>query len=221
MRLYTATTSCVLESDVTLSRRTFVGSAFAFATAVGLGAVAAPNGAQAANYALGDMVIGDENAAITIIEYASFTCPHCATFHEETLPRLKEAWIDTGKAKLIFRDFPFDEMALRASMLARCAGPDRYFTFVDVLFKQQRQWARSQDPVAALGRIARLGGINGAEFEACMADQELGDSVLRTRLEGAQKYDVRATPTLIINGEKHAGAMRFEEMDSLLRKLSP
>ncbi len=126
---------------MTLSRRFFRPIAMMLAVAgvvLAAGFQAAPALAGAKDYALGDMVIGNSDAPVTIIEYASFTCPHCANFHANTLPELKKVWLDSGKAKLIYRDFPFDQRALRAAMLARCAGPKRYFAFVDVLYKQQK-----------------------------------------------------------------------------------
>ena len=102
----------------------------------------APAVAQVRAPATGDMVLGKADAPVTVIEYASMTCPHCATFHTEVLPKLKAAYIDTGKIKFIFREFPLDQLALRGAMLARCAGPERYFGYVDVLFRQQRVWSR-------------------------------------------------------------------------------
>ena len=224
MTAYTIAISCVLEFAMTQSSR-FLRQAATIVTvaAIVLAAAfgAAPASAQTEGYAVGDMVIGNADAPVTIIEYASFTCPHCATFHANTLPELTKVWLDSGKAKLIFRDFPLDQWALRAAMLARCAGPQRYFAFVDVLFKQQRTWARAADPLDALSRIARLGGIGKSRFDACMADRSLGDSVLKSRIEGANTFEVSSTPTLIINGEKHAGVLSFEEMDALLKRASP
>ena len=224
MTAYNLTISSVLGFAMTLSRRFLCPVAVIFAVAgfiLAVGFQAQPAMAEANDYAVGDMVIGNPHAPVTIIEYASFTCPHCATFHVNTLPELKKVWLDSGKAKLIFRDFPFDQWALRAAMLARCAGPKRYFAFVDVLFKQQRTWARANDPLAALARIARLGGIGKIQFDACMNDRALSDSVLKSRIEGAEKFDVNSTPTLIINGKKSAGALSFEEMDRLLKQASP
>src|SRR6185312_15839778 len=102
-----------------------------------------------------DHVLGKADAPITITEYASLTCPHCAEFDRDTLPKIKKNWIDTGKAKLVYRDFPLDQLALRAAMLARCAPPDRYFAFINTLFQSQDTWARSSDPEQALERIGR------------------------------------------------------------------
>ncbi len=222
MKPYTPTTSCGLEFEMTLSRRKFARGTLCLVTLAGAAPALLGRAALAgpADYAKGDMVLGNPEASITIIEYASFTCPHCATFHADTLPQLKQAWLDSGKAKMIYRDFPLDELALRAAMLARCAGKARYFAFVNVLFAQQNQWARAKDPIGALGRIARLGGIGKGAFEACMADRALGDTVLQSRVDASQKYDISSTPTFIINGEKHPGALSFEQIDAILNKAS-
>ncbi len=169
---------------------------------------------------LQDMVLGKPEAPITIIEYASLTCPHCARFHSDTLPTIKKEFIDTGKAKLIFRDFPLDQVAFAGSILARCAGPEKYFTYLNVLFAQQHQWAAAKDPVAGLKQIARLGGMPAEQFEKCLADKPLGDYILAQRLEGNQKFHVNSTPTLIINGKVEPGAASVEELRKKLNALA-
>jgi protein-disulfide isomerase len=183
----------------------------------GLGAEARAQAATAgADPRLQDMVIGKADAKVTIIEYASLTCPHCATFHAEVLPALKTEYLDTGKARLIYRDFPLDNLAFAGAILARCGGPEKYFTFLNVLFAQQRQWATASDPKAALTQIARLGGISAEQFDKCLADKALGDYILNARLEGNQKFNVNSTPTLIINGKTEAGV---PSLDDLRKKL--
>src|SRR6185437_7801463 len=114
-----------------------------------------------------DRILGKADAPITIFEYASLTCPHCADFDKETLPQIKTEWIDTGKAKLIFRDFPLDASALKAAIVARCAPPERFYGFIDVLFTQQASWGMGGDPVPSLGRLAKLGGMGEEQFRAC------------------------------------------------------
>src|SRR5712672_320668 len=164
----------------------------------------------------GDRILGKADAPITIIEYASLTCPHCAHFDVTVLPKLKEKWIDTGKVKLVLRDFPLDEPALRAAMVARCAPPDRFYPLVDTFFAQQEQWATSRDYRAALEKLAKLGGISNKEFAACISDKKLEDQVAQSRLTASQRLGVDATPTFFINGKKFDGAPTLEAFDKAL-----
>ncbi len=166
-----------------------------------------------------DMVLGDADAPVTILEYSSLTCPHCARFHNETLPRIKERYIDTGKARLVYRDFPFDQTAVLAAAVAHCAGKKRYFGFLEVLFRTQKSWAESDNPLEALVRVSRLGGLKREAIEACIADQELLDRILASRLNGAREFNVNSTPTFIINGEKVVGAQPFERFEEILEGL--
>ncbi len=168
--------------------------------------------------ALAERVIGKADAPITITEYASLTCPHCARFHKETLPKIKAAYIDTGKAKLVYRDFPFDGLALRAAALARCAPQERYFAVLDTLFQQQETWSRAKDPLAAIGNIGKLAGMSQATVDACFKDTKLMDSIVQIRLDG-EKQGVDSTPTFLIGGKKISGAQPFEEFDKLLKSL--
>jgi protein-disulfide isomerase len=164
-----------------------------------------------------DRVLGKADAPITIIEYASLTCPHCAAFDAETLPKIKQEWIDTGKAKLIFRDFPLDALALKGATLARCAPPERFYGFIDVLFRQQETWARAADTNAALGRIAKLGGMSDEQFQACMKNDAVTNQVLATRMAGEKDYKVESTPTFFINGKKLVGALPYDSFDDALK----
>jgi protein-disulfide isomerase len=163
---------------------------------------------------LPDMFMGDETAPVTIIEYASMTCPHCRHFHETVLPGLKEKYIDTGKVKLIFREFPLDPRAYAASMLARCADKQFYFPMTDVLFKQQDVWARADDPRPPLLQIAKLAGFTQESFEACLKNQELLDNVNAIRKKAAETYGVNGTPSFFMNGEKYSGNITLEDMSA-------
>tara|TARA_R110001606_G_scaffold66763_2_gene153283 strand:+ start:456 stop:1061 length:606 start_codon:yes stop_codon:yes gene_type:complete len=171
--------------------------------------------------ALQERFIGDPDAPVEIIEYASLTCTHCRDFHLDVLPDLKKNYIDTGKVKLIYRDFPFDQLGLMASVLSRCAPPARYFQFIDVLFQNQEKWSHDSDPVGALTRIGKLGGLSGEDFKACLDNKELVDGLLKVRLAANQQYDVKSTPTFLI-GDKNriVGAQPYEVFDELLKKLS-
>ncbi len=171
---------------------------------------------QAPTQTAEDVVLGNADAPITIFEYASFTCPHCADFDRRTLPMLKEAWIDTGKARLIYRDFPLDEPALHASVLARCAPPAMFYGFVDVLFRNQENWARAPDVDAALGRLGKLGGLSGEKFDGCLRDQQFVNKILTERLQASQQYGVQSTPTFFINGRKLEGSLPYAEFDKAL-----
>lgn len=168
--------------------------------------------------ALPDMVMGDPNAPVTIIEYASMTCGHCAHFHENTLPALKERYIDTGKAKLILREFPFDPRATAAFMLARCAPQDKFYPMVGVLFQQQSNWARAEDARGALLQISKLAGFTQESFEECLKNQELLDKVRQVYQKAAKDYGVDSTPTFFINGEKVSGALPIEQMAPYIDK---
>ena len=163
-----------------------------------------------------DRILGKPDAPITIIEYASLTCPHCAHFSVDVLPKLKEKWIDTGKAKLVLRDFPLDEPALRAAMVARCAPPDKFYAFAETLFADQQQWVLAKDYKAALARIALLGGMNKTTFDACLANKANEDKVLQSRLVAAQKLGVDSTPSFFINGKKFSGAPEEDAFDTAL-----
>jgi protein-disulfide isomerase len=169
-----------------------------------------------------DMVLGNAKAPVTLIEYASLTCPHCAHFDEETFPKLKSEYIDKGLVKYIYRDFPLDRVALMAAQIGRCLPPERYFGFIDVLFRQQQNWAGGRDPNQIkenLRKLARLGGMSDATFDKCLADKSVQDGVLSQQLKGEQEFKVNSTPTLIINGKTYPGALTFEELDKVLKPM--
>ena len=166
-----------------------------------------------------DRVLGKPDAPITIIEYGSLSCPHCAHFATTVLPELQKQWIDTGKAKLVFRDFPLDKMALRAEMVARCAPPDRYFGLIDLMFANQEKWVLAKDWREALGRLVQIAGIGKKEFDACLANQQVENEVAQSRLTASQKLGVDATPTFFINGKKFEGAPTFAGFNQALSNL--
>jgi protein-disulfide isomerase len=167
----------------------------------------------------GEQILGDPDAPVTLIEYASLTCPHCAQFHTEVLPELKERYIATGKVQLIYRDFPLDERALMAAALAHCSGPDRYFGFLDVLFETQGSWAGAEDYLGALKKLGKLGGMSDEQIDQCLADQELIDGILQTRLDGQNEHQVSSTPTLVVNGDVLAGSRTIEALSEVIDPL--
>ena len=163
-----------------------------------------------------DRILGNPDAPITIVEYASMTCPHCAHFTNDVLPELKKKWIDTGRAKLVMRPFPLDQVALRAEMLARCLPPERYYPMIETLFKTQDKWAVPQDWRAALERIARLAGVGSKEFDACLANKALEDEIVQSRLAASTQLDINGTPTIFVNGKKFEGPPTVEALDEVL-----
>jgi protein-disulfide isomerase len=170
-----------------------------------------------------DMVLGKPDAPVTIIEYASLTCGHCAHFHKTTLPRLKSEWIDTGRAKLIYRDFPTQPAALSvgAAMIAHCAGPDRYFGLMGLLFEQQDKWMNAQSPLVELKRLAKLAGMGEDKVDACLKDQAMANAIEQRAKDAANKYGIDGTPSFVIAGKVLSGAQPFEELDKALKAASP
>jgi protein-disulfide isomerase len=167
-----------------------------------------------------DRIRGNPDAPITIVEYASLTCPHCAHFTNDVLPELKKKWIDTGKAKLVLRDYPLDEPALRAAMIARCAPPDRYYAYTDMFFGAQDKWATARDYRDALARLVKLGGMSRDEFDNCLKNTALENKIVEGRLIASKELDVNSTPTFFINGTKFTGAPTVEEFDKALSALA-
>ena len=166
---------------------------------------------------LGDESLGAENAPITMIEYASMTCPHCARFGTEVFPQVKEKYIDTGKVRYIFREFPLDLLAAAAFMLARCADKDKYFPLIDTLFKQQETWAGAADPSKQLLLIGKEAGLSESSFKACLANQKLFDGIEWVRARAIEKFKVNSTPTFFINGEIHRGEMTLDEIEKAIQ----
>lgn len=200
-------------------RRALVGliAVLGWALAAITAAQAEINFAEAAK----ERFLGKDDAPLTVVEYASLTCSHCANFHTKTLPAFKAKYIDTGKIKLVFRDYPLDGVALRGSMLARCAAPDRFFTYIDSIFRSQEGWIRSPDPVKALIQVVRLGGMSQADADTCLQNKELSESVVNSRMQAEQSFNVRSTPSFVINGKTYPGAFSIEEFDKILEPLLP
>ena len=164
------------------------------------------------------MVQGAADAPVTIIEYASMTCGHCAQFHNNTYPELKKRYIDTGKVKFILREFPLDPLAASAFMLARCAGDGKYYPVVDAFFHQQSQWA-VQRPLEPMLAIARQAGFTKESFEACLTNQKMLDGIEWTRNRATEKFGVNSTPTFFINGKIVRGAMSIDELAKQIEPL--
>lgn len=181
---------------------------------------AAGSGASAADpdALLPEMALGSADAPVTIHEYSSLTCGHCANFHRETLPEIKKAYIDSGKVRLVFRDFPLDNLAFAAALLPHCAGPQRYFGFLEVLFRTQETWAGGKDPLNELKKLARLGGLSASDFDACLNNQALFVAIRDRAAADGKAYDIEATPTFRINDEKIVGGQPFEVFSEAIEK---
>ena len=177
-----------------------------------------PVGQLMAEGPLPDIWMGSKEAPVTIIEYASMTCTHCAAFHAETWPTLKSKYIDTGKVRFTLREFPLDALAAAAFMVARCMD-DKRTAMVDLLFTQQKNWAFVDKPVDALASTVKQAGISQAAFETCLKDQKLYDQVNQTRDRAADKFKVDATPTFYINGRKQSGEITVAELDKIMGEL--
>ncbi|HQS18505.1 DsbA family protein [Reyranella sp.] len=182
-------------------------------------AASAPSKAGLEAVQPGDHVLGDANAPITVIEYASLTCSHCAHFHTQVLPEIKKKWIDTGKVKLVYRDFPLDQIAAKAAQIAECAGNDKYFGVLDIIFRGQPQWATAADPLAELAKPLRIAGMGENEIKACLANEAMSNAVIKD-YQGGEAMGVNSTPTLFINGQLYRGARSVEELDGVLGKLA-
>ncbi|MGE0563634.1 MAG: DsbA family protein [Pseudolabrys sp.] len=167
---------------------------------------------------LGDIVLGDEKAPVTIYEYASMTCGHCAHFAITTFPELKKRYIDTGKVRFVFREFPLDPLAAAGFMLGRCAAngnSDKYIAMIDTLFHQQNTWVVRQ-PLEPLKAISKQAGLSEQDFEKCLANQSLLDGMEKARQHAVNKLKVASTPTFFINGKRHAGDISIDDMAKLI-----
>ena len=165
----------------------------------------------------GDVVIGSDKAPVTIIEYASMTCPHCAHFEANTLPELKKRYIDTGKVRYMMREFPLDPLAAAGFMLARCAGKGQYEAIIETLFAKQADWA-VQQPIEPLKAIAKQFGFTEDSFNACLANQKVLDNIQTVRDHAAQKLGVNSTPTFFINGKRLVGDL---SIDQIVKEITP
>ncbi len=172
-----------------------------------------------AKEALPDIVQGKADAPVTMIEYASMTCTHCAHFHKTVYPTLIKDYVDTGKVRFILREFPLDPLATAGFMLARCEGADKRAAVVDLLFDQQQNWAFVDKPLEALSGILKQTGMSKEAFEACLKDQKLYDQINEVRDRGGQAFGVNATPTFFVNGTKVTGELNPDTLGKVLDPL--
>ena len=161
---------------------------------------------------------GPEDAPVTIIEYASLTCPHCRTFHVNVWPELKKKYVDTGQVRFIMREFPFDPRSSAGFMLARCMGDDKWYPTIDLLYRTQDNWARVADGTEALKSVMGMTGMSSADFEKCLTDQELLDQVSAVA-EAGKSFGVDSTPTFFINGQMQKGTLSIERFSEIIDPL--
>lgn len=180
-------------------------------------ALVLPLGASLAHAAepLPDKVLGNPDAPVEIIEYASMTCPHCASFHESVFPVLKEEYIDTGKVRFVLREFPFDPLAAAVFMLARCSD-DKYYDVVDLFFETQHQWAVREGALKEIRALAKQAGFSDEAFQKCLTDQQLLDGINAVKDRGASEFGVNATPTIFIDGKKLEGARSIQSFREVI-----
>ena len=181
-----------------------------------------PTQGDAPELAIGDMILGSADAPITVIEYASMTCSHCATFHENTYPRLKENYIDTGKIQFVFREFPLDAYALEASIMARCAGADRYFELVHEIFVRQEDWILARSPKSIRRSLQNIGedmGVTEEMNDICQDNEALQKRIAAKAAEGRTRYEVSGTPALVINGKLFEGTPNYNNVARYLEEI--
>ena len=166
-----------------------------------------------------EIFLGNKNAKIIVIEYASMTCIHCANFHKEVYPKIKENYIDTNKIKFIYRDFPLDKQALYGSILAKCAPKEKYFDFVKLIFETQKKWISNEDKfLDNLKNIGKLGGLNENKIIVCFRNEDMVEQIINSRSTGEKKFNINSTPSFIINGKKYS-AMSFKQFEKVLDNL--
>jgi len=166
--------------------------------------------------AMSEMSMGSVDAPVTLNEYASLTCGHCANFHKNTLPQIKKEYVDTGKVRIVFHDFPLGNLAKGAVMIARCAGPDRFVDLTDMLFQTQNNWAMSDNPLGSLIALTRFYGLNGDDVNACLNNQSLMKFVETNAANASALYNIKSTPSFVIDGMLIEGALDFDVFQKAL-----
>ena len=168
---------------------------------------------------LGEETLGDPKAPVTIVEYVSMTCPHCARVHQTTFKALKQKYIDTGRVYFVLREFPLEPLATAAIMLARCAPADKFFPAVSVMFELQNNWAFVDDPMPALVKILQPLGFTDEKVQACLSDQKILNGVNAVRDRGEKKFGIKGTPTFFFNGVRQSGELSIEEVEKIIKPM--
>jgi len=170
-----------------------------------------------------EMTVGDPEAPVEVIEYASFTCPHCATFHETVFPQIEENYVDTGKVHFVYREVYFDRYGLWAGMVARCGGEERYFGIVDMIYERQREWTQGEDAaqvVQNLRKIGKVAGLDDSQLDACLSDAEKAEALYALYQQNADMHDITSTPSFVIDGEKFSNMSYADFAETLDAKLA-
>ncbi|MBT5241218.1 MAG: DsbA family protein [Rhodospirillaceae bacterium] len=224
------TASCAEEepqdSDVSATQSEMSGAKDSAANTITDAAEEAQQVAQADDRAVPDstgpvyreMIYGDPAAPVTIVEYASLTCSHCASFHNAVLPELKKTYIDTGKVRLVFRDFPLDGLAMAGAMLARCADGDRGKALISVMFRQQGTWVMSERPIEPLTSYAKLAGLNEDDVNACLENENIMTAIREGQEAGSNQYKIASTPTFFIDDVKVEGNRGYDYMSEIIEE---
>ncbi len=193
-----------------------IAAGFALALAIAAAPAFAQQNVTKPASDLPEKAMGTENAPVTIIEYSSLSCPHCASFHKDVLPQLKEKYIDKGKVRYVLREFPLNDAAFAGSVVARCVAPESYFTFVDFLFEKQEDWAFKEDVLTPLKNYAKQAGLSEEKFNECLNNNKLAEDVLKVREHGA-KLGVNSTPSFFVNGELVKGGVTLEKLETAMK----
>lgn len=211
-----------MNTDMKISRRDLVLRAIAAGT---LAAAYPVNNSRAEtvsglydNLPLEDEIMGNPNAPVTLLEYASMTCPHCKAFHEKIMPAITEKYIDSGKVRYIVRPFPFngDRLGEAAFMLAKCAPNNNFYPMLDALFSTQQSWTSGDNPASELKRISRLAGLSEAEYQACLSDRNLYSKIIEARDVAVRKFGVQATPTIFIDNARYTQPRSVRNLSAAL-----
>ena len=214
-----------MASSLHLSRRRaleLAGAGIALAATAGLPSLAFAQAAKVSpdallqEQALPDLWLGKADAPVTIVEYASTTCSHCAAFHAGAFKELKEKYIETGKVRFVLREFPLNNVDKAAYMLARCSGDDKRYPVVDLLFSQQKAWMNDK-PLASLNTLMKQTGMSQTAFETCLKDKDLYDKLDKQSENASQKFGVNSTPTFFVNGQRLVGAQPLAEFEKIMQ----
>lgn len=202
---------------INLSRRNLLLGAALIALAPPALAAAKPDLSDVASAQDGDMTMGKDDAKVTLVEYASASCPHCAAFYKDVFPKLKADYIDTGKIRFIFREFPHNQQALAAFMLARCSPKEKYFPLIDVFLTTQETWVPNAQ--VGLANIAKQTGMSQVDFDACLKNQSVATAILAVREKATTKYGVDSIPTFFLNGQAYRGETSYDDLKKAIDPL--